>query len=514
MNVSRALITICALVVISTTTVFAQTWTALNNTPPFNPGAMLLLTDGRVLVHSEPNCADCQSTDYNSWYTFTPDETGSYINGTWAKVASPTGYAPLYFGSAVLPDGKVIVEGGEYDCSSGTCNDAWQVHGALYDPTKNAWTAISPPASPVKWTTIGDAQSVVLPNGTYMQANCCGKVSGGAKIPQAALFDESSLSWTEVKDTGKADEFDEEGWTLLPNGKILTVDAYVGSYSATGTNSEIYTPATQSWKSAGSTINQLWDSACGESTVASYELGPGVLRPDGTVFYTGANSCGAGHTAIYNSITGKWTAGPDFTGIFAADDAPAALEPNGNVIVFTGTGVEFSPPGQFFEWNGSTLSTFTTPASAMADGSYVGHLLILPSGQIMFTDFTTTVEILTPAGAPKPAWAPTIKRFPAQVHGGRSYSVAGTQFNGLSQGSAYGDDFQDATNYPLVRIVNNHTGHVFYCKTHGHSTMAVATGTEKTSTSFDVPENIEVGDSKLFVVANGIQSQGVSVTVR
>jgi hypothetical protein len=272
MRIPRAFVLVFALIVISVTMVSAQSWTTLTNTPPFNPGAMLLLTDGRVLVHSEPNCNGCMSTDYNSWYTLTPDITGSYLNGTWTKVAAPSGYSPLYFGSAVLPSGKVIVEGGEYDCSSGSCAAAWQNHGALYDPKANAWTAVTAPAKPAKWTSIGDAQSVVLPDGTYMQANCCTLAFHEGTVPQAALFTPPNR-WTEVADTGKADEYDEEGWTLLPNGTILTVDAYVGSYgTGTGTNSEIYTPSTQTWTSAGSTIQQLWDSAssCGGSATATY----------------------------------------------------------------------------------------------------------------------------------------------------------------------------------------------------------------------------------------------------
>jgi hypothetical protein len=32
----------------------------------------------------------------------------------------------------------------------------------------------------------------------------------------------------------------------------------------------------------------------------------------------------------------------------------------------------------------------------------------------------------------------------------------------------YGDDPQAAANYPLVRITNNRTGHVFYSRTHDH----------------------------------------------
>ena len=470
-----------------------QTWQPLNNQPTFSPGAVLLLTDGTVLAHSEPNCLTCTSTDYSSWYKLTPDSSGSYVNGTWSQVASPTGYAPLYFGSVVLPDGRVVVEGGEYDCSSGTCNAAWTNKGAIYDPVKNAWTSVAPPAG---WTTIGDAQSVILPNGTYMQANCCTK--------DEALFNPTNLTWTPTG-KGKFDIHDEEGWTLLPNGKVLTVDAYVFQYDATGTNSEIYTPSTGSWASAGSTIQQLWDS-CGGSTAASYELGPAVLRPDGTVFATGANTCGPGHTSVYDSHTGKWTAGPDFPGAYGVADAPAALEPDGNVLVFSSPSRFYPPAGQFFEWNGTSMTLVTPPPSALEDASYVGHLLILPTGQIMFTDFSTNVEVFTPANTFNPAWAPTITSASTSLARGKTYTVSGTQFNGFSQGSAYGDDFQNATNYPLVRIVNAATGHVFYCRTHNHSTMAIVTGSKKVSTQFDVPAATETGLSQLFVVANGIPS--------
>lgn len=124
----------------------------------------------------------------------------------------------------------------------------------------------------------------------------------------------------------------------------------------------------------------------------------------------------------------------------------------------------------------------------------------------MFTDFTTDVEVFTPAGTYNPAWVPAISSAPSSVTRGKTYTVSGTQFNGLSQGAAYGDDFQDATNYPLVRLVNQATGHVVYCRTHNPSTMAIATGSKKVSTNFDVPANAETGLSQLFVVANGIPS--------
>ena len=64
-----------------------------------------------------------------------------------------------------------------------------------------------------------------------------------------------------------------------------------------------------------------------------------------------------------------------------------------------------------------------------------------------------------------------------------------------------------------MRITNTAAGHVFYCRTHNHSTMAVATGSAPVSTQFDVPSSIETGASTLVVVANGIPSQPWSLTV-
>jgi hypothetical protein len=83
----------------------------------------------------------------------------------------------------------------------------------------------------------------------------------------------------------------------------------------------------------------------------------------------------------------------------------------------------------------------------------------------------------------------------------------------MSQACAFGDELQCATNYPLVRITNRRTGHVFYSRTHDHSSMAVASNAV-VSTHFDVPAVQEPGPSELVVVANGIPSAPVSVTVQ
>jgi len=126
---------------------------------------------------------------------------------------------------------------------------------------------------------------------------------------------------------------------------------------------------------------------------------------------------------------------------------------------------------------------------------------------------TARASVYTPVGGPQPSWAPTIITAPAAVTRGQTYALTGTQLNGLSEASSYGDELNSPTNYPLVRITNVATGHVFYARTHGHSTMGVATGSTPVSTNFDVPANAETGASQLVVVANGIASAPQSVTV-
>ena len=207
--------------------------------------------------------------------------------------------------------------------------------------------------------------------------------------------------------------------------------------------------------------------------------------------YTSSGT-GAGHTAIYSPTSG-WSVGPDFPNGDNAGDSFAALLPSGNVLVEGDSGTSY-------EFNGTTLTK--GPAT-------FGCLMVLPTGQVLVGGS----EVYTSTGTYNPAWAPAIHTVPKTLVRGTTYKISGTQFNGLSQAAAFGDEYETATNYPLVRITNNSTGHVFYAKTHNHSTMGVATGAAVVSTNFDVPAGMETGASSLVVVANGIPSAAVSITV-
>jgi len=128
------------------------------------------------------------------------------------------------------------------------------------------------------------------------------------------------------------------------------------------------------------------------------------------------------------------------------------LLPNGNVLMMTSPGI-FNTGAEFFEWDGSNLNPVPGSPNAPNDSSFYGNMLVLPTGQILFTDFFE-VDIYTPTGSYDPAWAPTIQKIPSTVSPSGSYVISGHKFNGFSQGAAYGDDAQAATNYPLVRITN------------------------------------------------------------
>jgi hypothetical protein len=470
--------TVSVLLVISVAAL-GQTITQLKHQPP--DGALLTfqMTDGTVVV---------QGYGLSDWWKLTPDTSGSYVNGTWSQIASlPSGYSPDAFSSAVLGDGRLLIDGGEYNFGNFTLTNL----GAIYDPKANTWTSLAPPKG---WKYIGDSPSVVLPDGRF--------VVGNKLTTQMRVLDPKTLTWTTLSSKGKKDFDAEEGWTLLPDGTFLTADV------KSAPNSEIYSTTLKEWKTAGSTVVDLHSPSpfgCihyGPGGKLCYyppgEIGPQILRPDGTVLVTGSytKNNGPGHTAIYDTLTGKWTVGPDFPNSDNAGDSFAVLLPNGDVLV-----------------EGNTGSSYVFDGAHLTPGPPTpGCLMMLPTGQVLVGGNPT--EVYNPTGTYQTSYQPAITSYPSTVTRGSTYSIAGTQFNGLSQAAHFGDEFETATNYPLVRITNNGTKHVFYARTHDHSTMGVATGSATVSTNFDVPASMETGAGTLEVVANGIPSVAVTITVQ
>ncbi|MGH6889960.1 MAG: hypothetical protein ACREHF_12325 [Rhizomicrobium sp.] len=479
-------------------------WTDVKASLPFahGPWGPMQMTDGTVIIQD-------YCTTPNQWYKLTPDNKGSYVNGTWSKIATmPSGYSPLFFAQQVLPDGRVIVNGGEYNASNNSCGGGtWTNKGALYDPVKDSWTSVAAPAG---WSQIGDAESVILPNGTYMLASCCVRTTGQAAL---ASINGTKVTWT-IQNAWACPAgdpcMDEEGFTPLPDGNVLSVDVW-NTNGGTADDTWIYNTAAGTWSQSANT-------SCYLSDASSFELGPAALRPDGTIINFGDNpSC----NSMYNISKGKWTSAPDFplSGYDMAD-APAATLPDGNVLAQASPGV-FDSPSHFFEYSvdskgNQKITQVNDPAEAQGTSSFEGNLLVLPTGQVLWDNSQVRpneVALYTPTGRAKGTWRPKVKSVSASLGiGSTGNAISGKNFNGFSLGGVYGDDAQASTNWPLVRITNTSTGDVCFGRSYDFSTMGVWTkGTTKAE--FDIPNSCESGASTLQVIVNGIASRGVSVTL-
>jgi hypothetical protein len=446
------------------------TWTPLANQAPDTIGTMMFLPDGTVMAQGGGSGFSAKT-----WYRLTPDSSGSYVNGTWSRLAS-SNLGRLYYPSNVLPDGRVLVIGGEF---TGSNNSTFTNTGEIYDPVANKWTPIANFPQP----HFGDDPSALLPDGTVL----AGYVGG----PQTYIYNPKTNSWTETGDKLNNDRSDEETWVTLPDGSILSYNVFNNPHA------QRYVPTKNQWVDAGAVPLALSDT--------NEEIGPAFLLPDGRVFFLGDN----GRTAFYTPSTNTWTQGPILPHRLGVDDAPGAMMPNGHIL-FAADNPPLTGPTTLFEFD--PAANTITPVLNAPDtfgSAFVKRMLMLPSGQVLYCNSSSQLYVYTPSGAALAASQPTIAS--VKSNGDGTFTLTGTQLNGVSEGAAYGDDAQMSSNYPLVRLTNA-AGHVYYARTFGW-TAGVATGTAAVSAHFVLPAGIPTGDYSLVVVANGIASAPVDFTV-
>jgi len=501
------------------------TWTTL--TAPVRIQDGMLMMDGSIL-------AEEYASQTGNWWRLTPDASGNFLNGTWTldshmPIIGGIQYAPLYYCSAVLPDGRLVIIGGEYNyqLSNGafTYVTVETTKGAIYDPTTHTWANLPPPTGVSR---IGDSMCSVLAIGPRAGQLALGPNSGSNMY----ALNPTTLTWTALAPTGKTGSDSEEGWTLLPDGTFL--DVLANTTSGTVNLTQRYFPNLNQWRSATVSPVPLRDSS-------SHETGAQVMMYNGKVFAAGADR-NTGSNAVYtppanqdppSTDMGSWIAAPPFprkpyatappstncTGTapnlmcqLDQADGPGAALPNGKVLVIAAPGV-FNPDSYAFEYDftNNTLTEVARPANAANKRQYQYHMVLLPTGQVFTSDDSAGVQIYTPDGAPDPAWAPAITSVPHSLKAGHTYSLSGTQLNGLTEGTYYGDDYSSATNYPIVRITNHASGHVFWGRTHDRDNLKIATDGVTITTAFDAPANLEVGTSDLVVIVNGIPSAPVEI---
>ena len=312
------------------------TWTDIASSPPNSLGTMFLLPNGAIMVQ--------EGGISNAFYELKPDASGGYVNGTWSTLAPmipTTGDADgtrLYYGTVVMPNDTVMIYGGEYADSSDEEVEANS--GVLYNMATNSWTAVPViPNSLFKNTnapnTFGDSPLELLPDGNVLAG------FNDSNVP--FLYDPTTQTWSDAgtkldgpgSNNGYEETTGEEGLTKLPgmDGNLMDYELWASLGQDPG-YAEIYDSSTNQWVAGGTVPVAL-------SNTNEFELGPAVLLPpttghaDGQVFQVGANGeypNNPTNTACYDVATGKWSAGPQIPGGYTADDASAAVLPDGNVI--------------------------------------------------------------------------------------------------------------------------------------------------------------------------------------
>ena len=460
-------------------------WTSLTNVAPdANVGVMLLLSDGTVMAKTITCACD---TIGNVWDKLTPDSTGSYINGTWSTLA-PMHDTRLYFASQVLKDGRVFVAGGEYGSGGSKAE--------TYNPLTDTWTM-----TPNSNNNFADANSEILNDGRVL----VGSLFGGGN--NTLIFNPVTNTW--VSGPVCHHSHDESAWVKLRDNSILFVDMK-------SITSERYIPASNTWVVDTHLPDSLYDPY-------SYEAGAGFLLPDGRAFFLGATGRTAYYTPSGTAAAGSWVAGPEIPSIngtqYGTVDAAAAMMVNGKILctaspVNTSTAAadEYQSPTAFFEFDyiSNSFTQVSSPDGAIDSllniPCFETTMLDLPDGTILYvSQYTQQYYVYTPDGTPLAAGKPTINNI-SQLNCD-TFKIKGTLFNGISEGAAYGDDWQMATNYPVIRLTDG--TNVYYARSFNWSSTNVQTGTTPDSTLFTLPAGLPYGTYSLVVTANGISSDSV-----
>ncbi len=478
---TRVLVLTMALLLASVRVNAAGTWTQLTNPYPIGAsGLMLLLTDGTVMVHA----TDGPLGQSAFWYKLTPDSSGNYINGTWTRLAS-TAVDRGYFGSCVLPNGKVLVLGAEVS-SFGTAYNT----GEIYDPVADTWTTVQYPEADFL-----DGITTLLPTGKVL--------CGSASTANTYLFDPATNKFAKSGSKLRNDNNDEQTWMLLPDGGIVTYQSVSSPITPPGL-AQRYDLAKGTWSDTGSVPVSLG------STNAGVGLGPASRLPTGKILYIGDTN-----SALFDPNLNTWAAGPNMPASvqhIAQDEigAPGAMTPDGHLMFVSAT-----PIGMMdYDYKSNTVTdiTATLPARLLSlmqsvSGTPYRRMLVLPNGHILFNLGIGIIWDYAPAGTPQNAWRPTITK----VNKGASstYTLTGTQLTGLWQG-ATADDANMDTNYPIIRLTDS-AQKVYYART-TNWTPGIATGSTLTTVDFTLPKGFANGNYQLAVIANGISSANFPIT--
>jgi N-acetylneuraminic acid mutarotase len=292
-------------------------------------------------------------------------------NGAGPFAWSPTGSmaaARSDFTSTLLPDGDVLVAGGEDGYES------YLSSAELYDPSTGTFT----PTGSLD-VARAFATATLLRDGNVLVAGGIG--NGPVALSSAELYDPSTATWSLT--AAMNETASRLSSVLLTSGKVL-VEGFVS-----GTGAEVYSPKVGSWTNTGPVpAPGYFDTA--------------TLLPDGDVLAAGGDTTGA---ALYQPSTNSWS----LTGsmVVAQLSATATALPSGQVLVAGGDGTNDIPLATS-ELYDPTTATWALTSGAMRSPLYGQTATLLTDGLVLVTggctaecddgNITTGTELYSPSG--------------------------------------------------------------------------------------------------------------------
>jgi hypothetical protein len=278
-------------------------WSAAGDMLARNNPIAILLSDGRVLVAG----GDDYDVAGDTYEVFSSAELYDPRTAVWTLTGSMI-EARSGASATLLPDGRVLVAGGNVIVPNAGSRLDDVASAELYDPATGTWTAIAP---------MGEARSghtaTLLRDGRVL-------VVGGSK---AELYNPGTGTWTPTADMINDREFHTA--TSLKDGTVLVAGGVTGG--ALGLLvAELYDPASGSWAATGNMVEaRAWHTA--------------TLLLDGRVLLTGGGDGGYGgqpSAEVYDPETKSWSATDDMLSPRGWHEAIALTD--GRVLVVGGFG--------------------------------------------------------------------------------------------------------------------------------------------------------------------------------
>ncbi|HXJ74784.1 MAG TPA: kelch repeat-containing protein, partial [Candidatus Dormibacteraeota bacterium] len=435
-----------------------------------------LLPNGKVLIAG--GATNNYAAAISSVEIYDPS-TGT-VSGTGSMTTNRVEHT-----ATLLANGKVLVIGG---CTNGNPGTPTIASAELYNPATGLWAATG-----VMTTNRSHHTATLLPNGKVL-------VAGGARsynsfsnaLSSAEIYDPNTGTWRPTASMIGAHS--SHGAILLPNGKVLVAGG-IGSSNVVTSNAELYDPATETWTSTGPmTTARYW-----------YNL---LLLFNGKVL---ASSLGT--SELYDPDTGVWT--PTVLMATNRQFQTATLLPNGRVLVNGGRiGDGLNP--FFFDVHSSSeiydpvVGTWT-PSGSLRVPRYLHTMTLLPNGQTLivgglatnFVDLSST-ELFDTSLNFSNYWRPQITSATSPLTLGGNFSLNGSNFRGLSEGSGGNGCRDGASDFPVVQLRNLENGQSLFLNSSNWQT-----NTFISTPVWDFPP----GHALATAFVNGIPSTGVVVNV-